>query len=78
MTAEPAQINSVAAREFIQSSAEQNQTMTKIIVRYQAGYLPTMRVQWESENYEIQGILQDETARGYLTLMCSKGLSDGQ
>ena len=78
MTNEPAQINSVSAREFIQSSAEQNQTMTKMIVRYQAGYLPTMRVVWESENYEIQGILQDETARGYLTLMCSKGLTDGQ
>lgn len=52
--------------------------MTKMIVRYQAGYLPTMRVQWGSENYEIQGILPDETARGYLTLMCSKGLTDGQ
>lgn len=78
LTDEPAQINSVSAREFIQSSAEQNQTMVKMIVRYQAGYSPTMRVVWESENYEIQGILQDETARGYLTLMCSKGLSDGQ
>lgn len=68
----------LSVREFVSASSEQNQTLTKMIVRYQAGYVPTMRVVWESENYQIEGVLYDETARGYLTLMCSKGLTDGQ
>lgn len=71
---EPASVLPLNGREFIQSQALQSEVTGKMVVRYQSGYLPTMRILFENTAYEIMGLLPDETARGFLTIMVRSGI----
>lgn len=75
---EPAEVVPLSGREFIQSGATQAQVDTRMTIRWRSGIEPTMRVVFDGNNYELTAILPDPMNRRWLTLMCNRGVNDGQ
>lgn len=74
-----ASVEPLNSREFIAAQSVQSEVTGKIIIRYLAGVKPSMRVVFESEYYNISGVLPDgKSGREYLVLMVVKGLTDGR
>lgn len=73
----PAEVVPLSGREFMAASAEQAGVEARIMVRYDAGILPTMRVTFDGLSYDIRAVLPDPTARRHLALMVSRGVTDG-
>ena len=74
---EPADVTPLSGREFIQSGATQAGVDCRMTIRWRTGVLPTMRVVFDSQNYNIHAVLPDPTNRRWLTLMVSRGVNDG-
>lgn len=71
-------IEPLSARELIAAQAGQSEITARIVIRYRAGVLPTMRVVHGSKVYNIHGVLPDmRSGREYLTLPVSEGVNDG-
>jgi len=75
---EPAEVVPLSGREFIQSAAGQASVDCRMTIRYRAGVLPTMRVVFDSQNYNIHAVLPDASNARWLTLMVERGVNDGQ
>lgn len=75
---EPAEVVPLSGREFIQSGANQSGVVARMTVRWRAGVLPTMRIVFDGQNYNIHPALPDPTNRRWLTLMVERGVNDGQ
>lgn len=74
-----AAIEPLSAREFIQSSSEQNKVVARITIRYRADVRPSMRVLHNGTAYNITGVLADvDSGLEYMTLPCSTGVNDGR
>lgn len=65
----------LSGREFLAASATQNAVQTKILIRYMAGIVPSMRVLHGSVTYNIEAVLGQDKRQ--LMLMCSRGVNDG-
>lgn len=75
---EPAEVVPLSGREFIQSGATQAGVDTRMTIRWRSGIEPTMRVVFDGNNYQISAVLPDPSNRRWLTLMCQRGVNDGQ
>lgn len=70
-----ASITDVSGKEYIAAGGLQNAAQTKILIRYQDGIVPSMRVVNGADVYNIEAVLgQDHLS---LMLMCTRGVSDG-
>jgi SPP1 family predicted phage head-tail adaptor len=65
-----AKINPNRARDVIQSGQTTTQTFLVLNIRYRAGILANMRVQWTNGTYVIQGIENIEERNQELNLIC--------
>lgn len=74
---EAAEVVPLSGREFIQSAEKQGAVDARMTLRYNAGIVPSMRVVFDGDNYNIAAILPDASARRWLTLMVTRGPSDG-
>lgn len=74
---EPAEVVPLSGREFISAAANVAGVDTRMTIRYRAGVLPTMRVVFDGNNYQVSAVLQDPSNRRWLTLMCQRGVNDG-
>ena len=67
-----ASVEPLSAREFIASQATQAQVTARIVIRYRADVVPTMRVLHRGKAYQIEGVLEDkDSGLEYITLACS-------
>ena len=73
-----ASIEPLSAREFIAASATQSKVAARLVIRYRAGIVPTMRVLHNGKIFSIEGVLAD-TISGleYLTILVAQGVNDG-
>lgn len=76
-TDEPVEVVPLSGKEFIQSNSGQAGVDTRAKVRWQSGYVPTMRMEFDGQNYNIHAVLPDPSNRRWLTLMCERGVNDG-
>lgn len=73
-----ARIEPLSARDFIAAKAAQSEVTARIVVRYRAGIVATMRAMYRDKVYSIHGVLPDpDSGREYLTLPVSEGVRDG-
>lgn len=79
-----ASIEPLSAKEFTQSAAVQNRVVARVVIRYRADVLPSMRLVHSpltgpQRLYNIEGVLADkDSGLEYLTLPVSTGVADGQ
>lgn len=75
---EPAQVVPQSAREFYESEAPQAETRGRMMIRKPGIAIDTtMRVQWQGESYNIEGVLPDPSDRRWLTLIYAHGVNEG-
>lgn len=68
-----------SARDLVAAKAAKSAATGRMVIRYRAGVLPTMRVLYRGEIYSIEGPPLADKVSGleYLTLLVSKGVKDG-
>lgn len=70
-----ASVIDLSGREFIAAQAVTTEVTTKILIRYRAGILPSMRVVHGSDIYDIITVLKQ--GKDSLLMMAAKGASNG-
>lgn len=75
----PARVEPLSARDLIAAKAQQSEATGRMVIRYRAGVLPTMRIIYREEVYSIEGPPLEDPGSGleYLTILVSKGVKDG-
>ncbi|MDI3391441.1 phage head closure protein [Pseudomonas sp. V98_8] len=75
----PAAVEPLSARDLIAAQAGQSEASGRIVIRYRAGVLPTMRILHRGDVYNIQGQPMPDPVSGleYLTILVAKGVNDG-
>ena len=75
----PASVEPLSARDLIAAQAGQSEASGRMVIRYRAGVLPTMRILHRDDIYNIQGQPMPDPVSGleYLTILVAKGLNDG-
>lgn len=75
----PASVTPLSARDLIAAQAAQSEASARIVIRYRAGVLPTMRIIHRGEVYDIKGpaLPDPDSGREYLTILVAKGVNDG-
>lgn len=75
----PASVEPLSARDLIAAQAGQSEASGRMVIRYRAGVLPTMRIIHRGDVYNIQGQPMPDPVSGleYLTILVAKGLNDG-
>ncbi|MGQ3824202.1 phage head closure protein [Pseudomonas alliivorans] len=75
----PASVEPLSSRDLIAAQAAQSDASARIVVRYRAGVLPTMRILFRDEVYAIKGQPMPDPVSGleYLTILVSKGVLNG-
>ncbi len=72
-----AQCQAVRGREFFAAAQVQQEQTVKVRIRYRAGVTQTMRLVWQSVNYDITGVVP-VGRKEMLELMCLAGVKDGR
>mgnify|MGYP003429681089 FL=1 len=75
----PASVEPLSARDLIAAQAGQSEASARMVIRYRAGVLPTMRILHRGNVYNIQGPALPDPDSGleYLTLLVAAGVNDG-
>lgn len=75
----PASVEPLSARDLIAAQAGQSEASGRMVIRYRAGVLPTMRIIHRGDVYNIQGQPMPDPDSGleYLTILVAKGVNDG-
>lgn len=75
----PASVEPLSARDLIAAQAGQSEASGRMVIRYRAGVLPTMRILHRGDVYNIQGppLPDPESGLEYLTILVAKGVNDG-
>ncbi|WP_433738993.1 phage head closure protein [Pseudomonas putida] len=75
----PASVEPLSARDLIAAQAGQSEASGRMVIRYRAGVLPTMRILHRGDIYNIQGppLPDPDSGLEYLTILVSKGVNDG-
>lgn len=73
-----ANISYISAREFVTSQQVKSSVVARIIMRFNANLLPSMRIRSGTTIFNIQGIQPDpETGREWMTIPAVAGLNAG-
>lgn len=73
----PAEVLTGPGREFNAADAKQAETTARVTVRWFPGLLPSMRIIWEGQAFDILSIETDVTARKECRLRLKQGVNDG-
>ncbi|MCO7575347.1 MULTISPECIES: phage head closure protein [Pseudomonas chlororaphis group] len=75
----PARFEPLSARDLVAAQAAQSEATARVVIRYRAGVLPSMRIVYRREIYSIEGPPLEDPKSGleYLTIIVSKGIKDG-
>lgn len=75
----PASVQPLSARDLIAAQAGQSEATGRMVIRYRAGVLPTMRILYRGDVYNIQGppLPDPDSGLDYLTILVARGLNDG-
>lgn len=75
----PAAVEPLSARDLIAAQAGQSEASGRMVIRYRAGVLSTMRILHRGDVYNIQGPPMPDPNSGleYLTILVAKGVNDG-
>ena len=75
----PASVEPLSARDLIAAQAGQSEASARIVIRFRAGVLPTMRILHRGDIYDIKGPPMPDPVSGleYLTILVAKGVNDG-
>lgn len=75
----PASVTPLSARDLIAAQAAQSKATARVVIRYRAGVLPTMRIIYRGEVYDIKGppLPDPDSGLEYLTILVAKGVNDG-
>ncbi|MNL44188.1 Phage head-tail joining protein [compost metagenome] len=75
----PASVEPLSARDLIAAQAGQSEVSARMVIRYRAGVLPSMRILHRGNVYNIQGppLPDPDSGLEYLTLLVAAGVNDG-
>lgn len=75
----PASVEPLSARDLIAAQVGQSEASGRMVIRYRAGVLPTMRILHRGDVYNIQGqpLPDPDSGLEYLTILVAKGVNDG-
>lgn len=73
-----AKVEPIRGREFFSAERVQSEVTTRFTIRNRAGILPTMRVVWRGNAFEVTDVIEPRAALDTLELMCIDGLRDGR
>ncbi|AVI87288.1 phage head closure protein [Pseudomonas syringae] len=75
----PAAVEPLSSRDLMAAQAGQSEATGRMVIRYRAGVLPTMRILYRGEIYGIKGpaLPDPDSGLDYLTILVAKGVSDG-
>lgn len=65
-------------REFFAAAQVQAEATVRFRIRYRDGVVPTMRVLWRSQPYDINSVIDVDGGKHTLELMCLEGGRDGR
>jgi len=57
-------------REFLEGRRQENEISTRIRIRYREGLTPSMRVVWGFRAFDIESVIERESRRREIWLMC--------
>ena len=63
-------VEPLAGREFLDARRLEAEVTTRIRIRYLAGLVPGMRATWDGHTYDITAVLETESRRREIVLMC--------
>lgn len=69
-----ASVEPLQGREFFAAQALQSQTTVRIRMRYRPGVTSVMRVLWGGQIYDIESVIEPQSRRHELQLMCKTSL----
>ncbi|WP_122678403.1 phage head closure protein [Pseudomonas viridiflava] len=75
----PAAVEPLSSRDLVAAQAGQSEATGRMVIRYRAGVLPTMRILYRGEIYDIKGpaLPDPDSGLDYLTMLVAKGVSGG-
>jgi SPP1 family predicted phage head-tail adaptor len=75
----PASVRPLSARDLIAAQAGQSEATSRIVIRYRPGVLPTMRILYRGDVYNMQGpaLPDPDSGLDYLTMLVAQGVNDG-
>ncbi len=71
-------VEPIRGTERFEAAKNQAQADTKIVMRYRSGITPAMRVLFGSRIFDIQSVIEPNTRRRELHLMCKEYFGDSQ
>lgn len=74
----PAEVLTGPGREFRESNAPQSEISARINFRWFPGLTQQMRIIWNGQVFNIEGIEMDATNRHEYRTQCSTGVNDGE
>ena len=72
-----ASVEPLRGQEFIAAQAAQSSTTVRVRMRYLPGITTEMRLVFEGRFYNIQAVIETESRRREIQLMCEVGVGDG-
>ncbi|HEY0290692.1 MAG TPA: phage head closure protein [Pseudomonas sp.] len=75
----PASVQPLSTRDLVAAQASQSEATTRVVIRYRSGVLPTMRILYRGDVYNMQGPALPDPDSGleYLTILLAQGVNDG-
>ncbi len=71
-----AQVVDLSGNQLLLAQQIQSEVRTRIVVRYDANIVETMRVRWRTFVFDIKSVqLDPDSGLEFQTLMCSRGLN---
>lgn len=67
-----AAVEPLTGREFLEGRRLDNMIGHRIRIRYRAGLDPSMRVSWGSRVFDIESVIERESKRREIWLMCKE------
>ena len=74
----PAEVLTGPGKEFVQSGSTQGEIAARINMRWFPGLTQKMRIEWDTNIFNITSIETDITGRQEYRLKCVAGVTDGQ
>lgn len=65
-----AAVEPLQGREFLEGRRAEAEVNTRIRIRYRAGILPGMRITWGNHVYDIGSVIEHNSDRREIRLMC--------
>ena len=65
-----AAVEPLSGREFLEGRRQENEINHRIRIRHREGLTPSMRVWWQSRAFDVETVIERESRRREIWLMC--------